>query len=71
MIGSASRAKDGDGRLRTYTADEAAGLLGCKRYTFHALIHSGQLRAFKVGRSYSVRAADLEEFIERRMTRNN
>jgi excisionase family DNA binding protein len=71
VIGSSGRGKEGGERLRTYTAEEACGLLGCKRYTNHQLIHSGQLRAFKIGRSYCVKASDLEEFIEQRMTRTN
>ena len=71
MIGSSSKVKEGGERLRTYTADEACGLLGCKRYTYHQLIHSGQLRAFKIGKSYCVKAVDLEAFVEQRMTRTN
>ena len=70
MIGSAGRANDG-GRLKVYSAQEACGLLGCSRYTYHQLIHSGQLRAFKIGKSYCVKAVDLEEFVEQRMTRTN
>ena len=69
MIGSSGRAKDGGDRLRTYTAQEACGLLGCSRYTYHQLIHGGQLRAFKVGKSYCVKSSDLEELIEKRSTR--
>ena len=69
MIGSAGRGKDGELGLRTLTAKEACDALGCSRYTYHTLIHSGQLRAFKIGRSYCVKASELEQFIEQRMTR--
>jgi excisionase family DNA binding protein len=47
------------------STDEAAAKLGISRRQVQALILDGQLPAQRVGRSYVVRAEDLEQF-ERR-----
>jgi len=48
-----------------YKTGEVAKMLGVSRQAVLDWIKKGQLRAFKVGRSYRIPKADLEEFLRR------
>lgn len=50
------------------TVDEVAQHLRVSRMTVYRLIRAGGLPATRVGRSYRVRAADVDGYIERRDT---
>ena len=45
--------------IELLTVQEAAGLLRVHRNTIYAMIHDGRLPAFKVGRVWRIRLADL------------
>ncbi len=44
--------------------DDIMRILKVSRTTAYALIHSGNLRTFKVGRLVRIRAVDLQKFVE-------
>lgn len=49
------------------TAEEVAEILRVSTMTVYRLIRSGELPAVRVGRSYRVREADLDEYLERQV----
>jgi putative resolvase len=50
-------------QVKLLSVDEVAERLGVSVYTVRRWIHTGHLRAYKPGRGYRVREADLEEFL--------
>jgi excisionase family DNA binding protein len=50
--------------IKTYTVDEAESILKVKARTIRAYIKAGKLKASKIGRSYVIQRADLEQFIK-------
>ncbi len=54
---------------RFMALQEVAEALGVDVQTVRRWIHDGKLRAFKPGKEYRVREADLEEFLQAREVR--
>lgn len=50
--------------MKTYTVTEAAKLAHCHPETLREYIRAGKLVAAKIGRSYCIRQAKLDEFIQ-------
>jgi excisionase family DNA binding protein len=47
------------------TVDETARYFAVSRWTVYRLIHDGELRAVKVGRTLKVRPKDADAYLER------
>jgi excisionase family DNA binding protein len=57
------------GRIRFMTVGEVATSLRVSTMTVYRLINSGELPAARIGRSFRVRAEDLDRFVDDRFTR--
>jgi excisionase family DNA binding protein len=44
-----------------YTIKSASTLLSCDRITLYGKIKSGELPAYRIGRTYRIRAEDIEK----------
>lgn len=53
-------------QARFLTVSEVAKALRVSNMTVYRLVNSGQLSAVRVGRSYRIRAADVESYLEQR-----
>lgn len=51
------------------TVDQVAAYLQLNRLTIYRYIRNGQIRASKVGKSYRVRKADVDAFLDRMQAR--
>ncbi len=49
----------------TYKVEELAPILGIGRNSAYELVRSGQIRSFRVGRSYRVPKNAVEEFLRK------
>lgn len=52
---------------RLLTVHEVADLMRVSTMTIYRLIKTGDLRAARVGRSYRLRASDVESYLDRGM----
>lgn len=52
----------------TLTPEDVAVLVGCKRTTAYKLLADGSIPSFTIGRLRRVRRADVERFIEGRIS---
>ncbi len=66
LLGSAKKGVVDTAREELLSAEEVADRVGVSIYTVWRWIKQGKLRAFKPGREYRVREADLEEFLAAR-----
>lgn len=55
-----------DNPLKALSVEEVAEALGVHRNTISAMLHDGSIRAVKVGRTWKVPVAALEEFLSGR-----
>lgn len=53
-------------KIEVYTIDEVCEILKLTRRTLYTYIKNGDLKASKVGRSWRVSAAALQEFLEQK-----
>ena len=51
--------------VKTYTLDEVAQILQLTRRTLYSYVKAGQLKAVKIGRSWRVTEAALQEFLSK------
>ncbi len=54
---------------RLMTVGEVASVLRVSSMTVYRLINAGELAAVRIGRSFRVRAEDLDEYLAERFTR--
>jgi excisionase family DNA binding protein len=54
----------------TLSPEDVAVLVGCKRTTAYKLLADGSIPSYSVGRLRRVRRADVERFIEERISAN-
>ncbi|MDA8309092.1 MAG: helix-turn-helix domain-containing protein [Actinomycetota bacterium] len=54
---------------RFMTVGEVASVLRVSSMTVYRLINAGELAAVRIGRSFRVRAEDLDEYLAERFTR--
>ncbi len=52
----------------TLSPEDVAVLVGCRRTTAYKLLADGSIPSFQIGRLRRVRRADVERFIEERVT---
>jgi len=52
------------GRTENYSVQTAAKLLGVSELTIYAYIKKGMIPAFKIGRKYLIKIADLEKALK-------
>jgi excisionase family DNA binding protein len=57
-------------KKETLTPEDVAVLVGCKRTTAYKLLAEGAIPSYLVGRLRRVRRADVERFIEGRISAN-
>jgi len=50
--------------IKIYKLEDVAELLDCNKRTLYKYIKAGSLKAVKIGKSWKVRHADLEEFLK-------
>lgn len=50
-------------RARMLSVEQVADRWGVSRMTVYRLIHSCELRAYKIGRSFRVHPADADEYL--------
>jgi excisionase family DNA binding protein len=53
---------------RLLTASEVADLLRVSRMSIYRMIKQGEMSAFRVGRSYRLREADVHRYLMQRFT---
>ena len=56
--------------IKVYTLSEVEKMLRVTRRTLYVYIESGDLKAFKVGKSWRVTDEALKDFIEKRSVKN-
>ena len=61
-------AKAMDSHSRFVTVAEVANLLRVSNMTVYRLINAGELRAVRIGRSYRLRADDVDAYLAARYT---
>jgi excisionase family DNA binding protein len=53
--------------LQVFTAAEATAILKIERRTLYELLNSGELKGFRVGKSYRVTAQAISDYITNNM----
>lgn len=51
--------------VKTYTLEEVAEILHLTRRTIYGYVHSGALKAVKIGRGWRVTEAALQDFLSK------
>ncbi|HET9690867.1 MAG TPA: helix-turn-helix domain-containing protein [Acidimicrobiales bacterium] len=57
-----------ESRVQYVTVNEVASQLRVSNMTVYRLVQSGELPAVRIGRSYRIRASDVDGYLARRYT---